>query len=238
MRKVFAAVFGICLAATPAFAQDDRPVEVNFGFGWSFPSTDFKNSFDAGWTGTIGATFFFRPDLGVSGEYTYNRMGGPEKTIDVFPTPVDVVSSSGILESNHQIHSGVFNLVYRKRSEDRPIGGYVLGGGGVYHRIVQVTTPSVGYTSYCDPYWYVCYPTLVSVDTIIGDRSSTDFGIDIGGGVTFGRQAKFYIESRYTYVWGPEITPQAGTLPADADGTPSSYSSNASYFPLTFGFRF
>jgi hypothetical protein len=27
--------------------------------------------------------------------------------------------------------------------------------------------------------------------------SSDDFGINIGGGITFGRAAKFYVESRY-----------------------------------------
>ena len=114
---------------------------------------------------------------------------------------------------------------------------------GIYHRIVQLTTPSVGYTSVCDPYWYVCYPTLVSVDAIIGDKSSNDFGIDFGGGLTFGHESKFYVESRFHYVWGKTFTPSATTLPSGvtvgttqtscADGC----TTNAAYFPLTFGFR-
>jgi hypothetical protein len=234
MRKVCAAIFGVCLAATPAFAQD-KPVEVHFGFGWAFPSTDFKNSFDPGWNFSTGATFFLNENVGIQGEYLYNRMNGPDRTIDVFPTPVAAAATSGILESNHQIHGGTFNLVYRNQPEDRMFGGYVLGGGGVYHRIVQVTTPSVGYTTYCDPYWLVCYPALVSVDQIIGDRSSTDFGINFGGGITFGREAKFYIESRYTYVWGPEVGPTVNPLNGSSTETTST---NATYFPLTFGFKF
>ena len=118
---------------------------------------------------------------------------------------------------------------------------YALGGGGIYHRLVQITTPSVGYTTFCDPYWYVCYPTLVSVDTIIGDRSSNDFGINFGGGLTFGREAKFYIESRIHYVWGRKIEPAtAGNLPATtATGSTcsSGCTTNATYYPLTFGVR-
>ena len=61
------------------------------------------------------------------------------------------------------------------------------------------------------------YPTAVSVDNILGDRSSNDFGIDFGGGVTFGHEAKFYVEMRYHYVWGPTITPPNSNLPAGGD---------------------
>ena len=117
------------------------------------------------------------------------------------------------------------------------VGGYGLAGLGIYHRMIQLTSPAVGYTTYCDPYWYVCYPVAVSVDNILGDRSSNDFGINIGGGVTFGRGAKFYVETRYHYVWGPTIT-AAATLPAaTAPNCSGGCSSNASYFPLTFGVR-
>ena len=58
----------------------------------------------------------------------------------------------------------------------------------------------VGVITVCDPYWLICYPTAVSTDAIVGDRSSTDFGINVGGGVNFGA---FYAEARYHYVWGP-----------------------------------
>ncbi len=97
----------------------------------------------------------------------------------------------------------------------------------IYHRIIQLTTPSVGFATVCDPYWLICYPAAVSTDAIVGDRSSTDFGFNFGGGLTFGHAAKFYVEARYHYVWGPKIT-AAGT----------EYSTNAQYFPITFGVRF
>ena len=71
----------------------------------------------------------------------------------------------------------------------RDSAGSVLGGAGVYHRIVQIAwadEPAVGYTTFCDPYLYVCYRTPVAVNNIIGDHSSTDFGINVGGGFTYG----------------------------------------------------
>ena len=231
MRRLFTALLLTLVVAAPALAQDYKPVDVNFGFGWAFPSTDFAKSFDAGWNGTIGATFNINEKLGVLADYTYTRMNGPEKTISVVSNPIAGAVTNGLLESNHQMHVGTFDLVYKEQSKEHPIGGYVLGGGGIYHRIVQLTSPTVGYTTYCDPYWYVCYPALVSVDQIIGDRSSNDFGINFGGGVTFGHQAKFYVEARYHYVWGPKVNVPAGV-------TVPNTSTNAQYFPITFGVRF
>jgi opacity protein-like surface antigen len=237
MRKVFVTAFVVLMAAAPAVAQEDRPVGFNFGGGWAFPLAGFNDSFDTGWNGGIGVTFNVTPELGVQAEYMYDRMGGPDRQLALYPTPVEGDSDTfGTIESNHQMHTGTFNLVYTPRFQeaaDRPFGGYVLGGGGIYHRLIQLTTPSVGYTSVCDPYWYVCYPTLVSVDRIIGDRSSNDFGINVGGGLTFGREAKFYIEMRYHYVWGPTIRPEVQPV----DGSPTEYSTDAQYFPLTFGVR-
>ena len=175
------------------------------------PTSGFKDSFDVGWNGTIGATFNINEHLGVQGEYIYARMHGPEKTIFVSPVPGGA-SSDQLIESNHQMHIGAINLVYKNHRADRMVGGYVLGGLGIYHRIIQLTSPAIGYTTFCDPYWYVCYPAAVSVDNILGDRSSNDFGVDFGGGVTFGHEAKFYVETRYHYVWGPTITSTASTL--------------------------
>jgi hypothetical protein len=232
MRKLLAVVFGILLAAAPAGAQD-KPVDFNIGLGWTFPQGDFADSFDSGWNGNFAATFNISEGVGVQAEYMYQRMSGPEKTILVSPAPGGITSSQ-LIESNQQAHAFLGNLVFKSMSSDRVVGGYVLGGAGLYHRTVQLTSPAVGFATFCDPYWYVCYPTAVSVDNILADRSSNDFGINFGGGITFGHEAKFYIEARYHYVWGPTITPPGGgALPA---GTPTS--TNAPYFPLTFGIRF
>ena len=175
MRTILAAGLVLLSVAAPASAQDFKPVDVFFGFGWAFPSTNVKNDFNAGWNGTIGATYNVSETWGVQGEYTYAHMNGPDKTINVFPTPV----------------------------------------------------PSA---TVCDPYWYVCYPALVAVDTVIVDRSENDFGINIGGGITFGHfeSAKFYVEARYHYVWGKTVDNCSACV---------TTKTNAAYFPLTFGVR-
>jgi len=213
------------LAAPAVGYAQDKAAEFNVGGGFSFPSGDIKDTFDTGWNGTIGVTFNVSPVVGIQAEYMYQRFDGPTREFtNLLPTPQDSDSLLSI-ESNQQVHAGTFNLVVK--SHGSAVGGYVLAGPGVYHRIVQLTSPSVGFASVCDPYWLVCYPVPVSTDQILGDRSSNDFGMNVGGGIMFGRAAKFYVEARYHCVWGPKI---------EANGT--TYSSNAQYFPLTFGFRF
>jgi opacity protein-like surface antigen len=232
MRDLLAAAFVVLIAGTPAFAQDS-PIGFNFGGGVAFPVTGLNDAFNTGWNGSLGLTWNITPEVGILGEYMYDRLGGPERSFDFSTTPIPGAGTqSGIIESNHQVHTGTFNLLYAPRlaANERavPIGVYALGGGGIYHRLIQLTTPSVGYASVCNPYWYVCYPTLVPVDVIIGDRSSNDFGMNFGGGVTFGSNAKFYVEMRYHYVWGPKVAnPVSG----------QEASTNAGYFPLTFGVR-
>jgi hypothetical protein len=244
MRKVALVAIVVLVAAMPAFAQD-KPVGFNFGGGWAFPVSGLRDAFDAGWNGSIGATFNINPYVGIQSEYMYDRLGGPDRTIPLFAAPVAVGGTSGILESNHQMHVLTFNMVYNplgSEASSKPVGYYAIGGGGYYHRIIQLTTPSVGYTTFCDPYWYVCYPALVEVTRVIGDRSSNDFGINLGAGITFGTEAKFYVETRWHYVWGPKVTPTVATPVRSATtGEPidcsAGCSTNAQYFPLTFGVR-
>ena len=111
-----------------------------------------------------------------------------------------------------------------------PRGGYLLGGVGVYYRTVNVTTPGTGYTSICDPWWGVCYPAVVPVDYIIGNKYAWDMGVDVGAGITYrvGEYAEVYAEARYHYIWGNEYTLPNG----------NKVKANGRYFPITFGFRF
>jgi hypothetical protein len=238
MRKLFLAAVVVLVAAGSASAQD-RKVGFNFGGGVTFPVSGLNDAFDTGWNGTFGVTFNVNEMIGFQTEYMYHRLGGPERFIEVFPGPGGGTGTQQLIESNHQVHNLGFNLVVTPTAaSDSVVGAYFLGGGGWYHRLIQLTSPSVGYASICDPYWLICYPTLVEVDRIIGDRSTDNFGINLGAGITFGTDAKFYVETRYTYVWGPTVTggptlnPGGGRIDCSA-----GCSTNAGYWPITFGVR-
>ena len=235
MRKLFVALFGLLIMSAPAGAQD-KPVTINIGAGVLMPLSGLNDAFNTGWDGGLGATFNVSPTFGLQAEYMYNWMPGPEKTILVSPDPGGINASSQLIESNHNMHTVTFNAIYSSPPTAK-VGGYGLGGLGYYHRTVQLTSPAVGYATVCDPYWYWCYPTAVSVDNILVDRSQNNIGINFGGGVTFGSESvKFYTEFRYHYVWGEEVRAQGPVV----SGGPCEQgcSTNAQYSQINFGVRF
>jgi opacity protein-like surface antigen len=230
MKKLlFGAFLATLVAAAPARAQGDRPVHLNLGGGFTMPVSDVSDRFSTGGGFNIGLILEPSPVFGLQVEYSFNSLSGEDKTIGVSATPTAIANGTALIESHHDLHYINFNGIL-KPSGDSAVKPYAIGGGGMYYRNVSLTTPDVGFATYCDPYWYVCFPTAVSVDRIVGERSSWDPGIDLGGGVTvgLGESAVFYVETRWHYVWGPEFT--------DLNGV--SQKANAQYFPVTFGFRF
>jgi opacity protein-like surface antigen len=226
-RSIVTLALGAALLATPAYAQD-KPVSFNIGAGVTATTGDVNTNFGNGFNFNAGLTFRLTDTMGFLTEYQYTYFG--EKEVLVPTNLPSEPSTSTQFFLNHRMHVGSFDLVFKPTTSGR-VGGYILFGPGVYNRVAEVTTPAIGLVTVCDPYWYVCYPAPVPVDQVVGSRSSTDFGINLGGGVTFkmGESALFYVEARYHYVWGPSV---------ENPSTGESESANGTYFPITFGFRF
>jgi hypothetical protein len=230
MKKVLFGAFLVTLvAAAPARAPGDRPVHLNIGGGFTVPVSDVSDRFGTGGGFNIGVILEPTPTFGFQVEYAFNKLAGNETTVPIASNPIAAAITNGIIESHHDMHYIDFNGIF-KPGGDSIVKPYGIGGFGMYYRTVTLTSPDIGYTTWCDPYWYVCYPTAVSIDTILGERTSWDPGINFGGGVTIGlgESALFYVETRWHYMWGPEFT--------DRDGT--TLKANGQYFPVTFGFRF
>jgi hypothetical protein len=227
-RPLFGALLLILLAA-PARAQSDGPAHLTIGGGLAVPLSDISERFRTGGAFALGLVVEPTPVLGLQIEYGFHSLPGPERRIPLMLNPLATPTGTAIIESHHDVHYFVANAMARSSS----IGlftPYALGGGGIYHRSVSLTTPDVGFTTICDPYWYACFPTPVEVDRVIGDRSTWDPGVNVGAGVAIrlGSAAAFYIESRWHYTWGPTFT--------DANGIEQR--ANGQMFPFTFGFKF
>ena len=213
----------VAMAAAPASAQDEKRVNFSIGGGYTFALSDIRDYLGDGYNVNLGLTFNVTPVLGIQAEYSFNGLG--EKQLDVPGAEVP-------LFANMNMQYGNFNVVIKPPVEGkaRP---YVVAGMGVYYRPVKVTTPSVGYVPpYCSPWYYYCWPGgLVPVDLILTEGSSTDFGIDFGGGVTFqaSEAVGIFFEARYHYIFGPELK--------DASGAPQG-KANGQFLPITFGLRF
>ena len=224
---VFAAAV-LLAVAVPAKAQDS-PVSINIGGGFTIPYSDLKDAFGTGGNFEIGVNFRVSPVLKIQAQYGYTRLGSKDLAPNV-ATPTGVFSSSIPLSAHNTLHDGDFNLLIGQAQKDKAAVPYGIVGLGVYHQIVNVTTPSIGVGTVCDPWLLICYPTAVPVDQIIGERTNTAFGYNLGAGVSFRMTdtSKFYAEIRYVHTYGPSFTTPAG----------ASVKANGNYFPFVFGFRF
>jgi opacity protein-like surface antigen len=230
LMVVGGAILLTVMGSAPAQAQvQDQTVHLTLGGGMATPLADVADRFRTGGTFTLGVTVEPDSPVGLQVEYGFLSLNGPETRIPLMATPFAAVTNTAVIESSHKVNYLVANALFRGGSVAR-FSPYAMGGGGMYHRSVALTTPDVGFTTYCDPYWYACYPTATEVDRVIGDRSTWNPGLNVGGGVAIrmGQAASFYIETRWHYAWGPTITDQNGV----------DHHVNGQYFPVTFGFKF
>jgi|SoiMethySBSTD1v2_1073268.scaffolds.fasta_scaffold05659_11 opacity protein-like surface antigen len=229
----------ILVAASPASAQDpDRRVNWQIGGGWTSVLSDAGDYFGDGYNFNFGVTVNTSRMFGIEGLYSFNGLGEKDITLPVSVQPL----AGGVptpFTANMNMQYGTVSAVIRD-PRDTKVRGYGLTGVGVYYRPVEVTTPGVGFVpGFCSPWWYYCVPGgFVPVENVVGDRSSTDFGMVFGGGVDFrvSEAASIYFEIRYHYIWGPEInTNQVNPLIA---GGSTSKNANGQFLPITIGLRF
>ena len=236
-RKVFVLAVGVLMSALPLAAQaQDKPGSFSIGGGYTAPNSDVRDRLGDGYNFVIGGQWNVNPKFGIEALYSFHGLGEKRVTIPIASNPIagsPTVDTDFFGSMNMQ--SGTVAGVFQAPSGTvRPYG---LVGMGVYYRPVKVTTPGVGYApGYCDPWWYVCYPGgFVEVENVVGERSSTDFGMVFGGGVNFG---KFYTEARYHYIWGPTVEESPSVNPLVTPPVSSERKANGQFLAVTFGLRF
>jgi opacity protein-like surface antigen len=232
-KTVFVLVVSL-LATLPSVARaQDKGVHFSFGGGYTQPNAEVNDRLGGGYNFNIGLQGDVTPVIAIEGLYSFNGFGDKQFTINVADNPGGSQIPTDLF-GDMSMQYGTASLIVQK--PDGGVRPYGLVGMGVYYREIRLTTPGVGWVpGYCDPWWYVCYPGgWVETTNIIGDRSSTDFGMSFGGGVNFGPA---YAELRYHYVWGPEVTVNQPSPPI-AGVTVDSRKANGQFLQTTFGFRF
>ena len=225
MKRMIGGLFllGILGMSAPATASD-KPFSFNIGGGIATPVGGAGESLGTGGQVTFGAAYKVQPQVTVFGEYNFSSLGTKSLTV-----PQPLIANPQNFAGNGWYQYGGGGVTFTPWQSGKS-SVYLLGGAGVYYRSVYVTTPATGLVTICQPGWFVCYPTPVTVDQVVASRHTTDPGVSFGGGVTYrlSTLASFFVEARYHYVWGPEVkTPSGGAEKADAQ-----------FFPITFGFRF
>jgi hypothetical protein len=214
----------VCLLVAlggPAFAQDKR-LSFIAAVGPDYPTGAIQGTFGAGYHYDFGVTYSFNQKMGVQFDFLYGNFGTKDVAI-----VSDICPQCAPISVGHNMRGGTFDYVHRLGSQTKGYAFYLLGGGGLYHRTVSLTSAASGAAIWCDPATYVCHDVPIAVSEFVGSRTSTDFGINLGGGISFraAEHWRLFIEARWHYIWGPTV-----------QGTTEK--ANGQYIPVTFGFRF
>ena len=236
-NRLFVIVAGLLVSVPLAAQAQEKKGVFIIGGGYTAPNSEVSDRLGDGYNFTIGGQLNVNPKFGIEGLYSFNGLGEKQISVPVYATPLDTVGTPTDFFGSMNMQYGTIAAVLQDPSGSvRPYG---LTGMGIYYRPIKVSSPGVGYApGYCDPWWYVCYPGgFVETENIIGERSSTDFGMVFGGGLNFG---SFFSELRYHYIWGPTVEERTSVNPLITDGetVSSERKANGQFLALTFGFKF
>ena len=234
MKKLlFGAFLAIVVSATPAWAQDEKPVQVNHRWRRSsMPLRISKIDFGTGGNFIIGVDLHppSAPHVGLQVEYGYNHLAGEDKTIPTSITPGGVRHRhrADRVASQHAVHR-------LQRRLARPATGrfslYGIGGFGMYYRSVSLTTPDRRLHD-------DLRPVLVRLLSRRGRVSITSSATARAGTLASTSAAASASRSATREVL--RRNPLALHVGTDALRTSAGieHKANGQYLPVTFGFRF
>ncbi len=233
--RLWMAVCGLLIfLATPLTSPAQNPAQGGYGSRWfTFDGTqklalEFAGSFNtavgstrhyqkSGWNYQMGGGYNFSRRLSLLLEYSFNRMDIPQPLINsIFNTPANefVTGHIHLWSVTAEPSWHYFNTEH--------VGGYIVGGGGFYRK---VTVLQGGISANACMLFYPCITHQTSLSNNAG-------GLNIGTGFAWRPsdefQAKFFIESRYTWI---DNQPS----PSNLLYRPANF--RTSYFPASIGVR-
>lgn len=204
-----ASSLGLLMAAAMS-AQEFSHFAFSAGAGFTQGIRETGTRTDLGWNARVGAGVNFTPNVGLMVNAAYDNMGINPSTLASFGAP------GGRLAVTSFTLDPIVHLTPHARADF-----YITGGGGLFHRYQEFTTPTVSTVVAFDPF-FGFYPTAVSGNQILANYSVNKPGIDIGAGISFGRRwnGKFFAEARYMRIF-----------------MGNRFANDTEYLPVTFGFR-
>jgi hypothetical protein len=219
-------------------AQPPKRWNVSIGGGFVVPDSEVRAQVGSGWGLQLGVQFNVTPVFGIEGFLATNILGDNDVRLGVSPVPfAPSVPATFSVGMGMELAAG--NVVVQSpKGRLRPYG---LAGAGIYNRPITVTTPVTATNSgwvqgFCDPNLFVCSAGgFTPVKDVTGDRSSQDFGMDLGGGVNIG--PSFFVEVRFHRIWGPtiEATP---VVPDPGAPIPVAQKADGRFLVTSLGIRF
>jgi hypothetical protein len=204
------ALIGLLGGAVAGALQAQEVPRFTFGAGAGFtePQRSFGRYTDVGWNVGGGAGINFNSWVSALLDVNFNSMGINSATLANFGAPGGTVQVWSFTV-DPQVH------VMRTHGVDI----YITGGGGLYRRQDQLTTPAAGFAPYFGPFGGFFNVPVIG-NEVLASYSVNKPGADLGAGISFGSKwrAKFYAEARYNRIF-------------------TNYGVT-DYIPVTFGVRF
>lgn len=200
-------------AANPliAVAQNRPRPEIGAAVAVVGPLSGTADNFKTGYGFGASVLAPITEQMGIQVDYLWSKLDGKAQP-----------AMAPGFDSSMTLQYGTADFVFR--GPQGPARLYLLAGAGLYHRAVKLSTSGSGSATICNPWWFVCSPSPMPVQSVAGTHGATDLGINVGAGLSAGR---FFVEARYHYVFGPKYSTPSGTQPA-----------SGKFFPLTAGVRF
>jgi len=210
------------------------------GVGFTLPVGGSHNYLATSYNIQAAAARNFNKKFGVQVEFDWANFGFQTSTLNnqlaIYNSTC--IGGCGLTQLGGTSHIWSFTLdpIMNFYSTDT-WGGYVIGGGGFYHKTANFTIPTIG--QYCDPF-YGCF--TYQANQTIDKYTSNAFGVNGGIGVTykFSRFAgeKFYAEARYVYTFNSARAFSYGDVNGNNFNVFPQNSAKTGFIPITFGVRF
>jgi hypothetical protein len=206
----------VCLGfALPATAAaQEPPVTFHAAGVLTAPLSGTADNFSPGVGAAAGATWNLGEYYGVRGDVAWSTLTGKSAPASV-GLPLDISGNVGYATAD---------FVFRGQPSRARI--YVLAGVGLYRRSATVSGSGSGLVNVCNPWWFVCESGPVALSRVVGTRSTTNVGVNVGFGAMF-MHDRVFAEVRFHYATGPTFnTPQGEQI------------ASGKFFPLMIGARF
>jgi len=213
LKYTWALAFSVLFTVFASAQESLENYHTNFsvGGGFTVPTAEAGSNLNTGWNIDIRGGLNITHNLLADLDFTYNQWGLTRSALASFGQP----------NGHADVWALTFDPIFKLAPAHSSVKPYVIAGAGLYHRGLQVSHPANVTTVFCDPFFGVCFPTVVSVDQVAASFSTYRPGFNVGGGLEFGLGShgiKVFTEARYHQMLvnhGPDMK----------------------FVPVTFGFR-
>lgn len=225
MRRSLVLLLALALTSTET-ARAGQAEESPLGGAYYFvgasagiPTSRSADVFKVGPGVTLGVGYRFTERFSAQVDYLFSSYG----------LKSDLIEQSD-LTGSQRLQWSTLDASYELLPPDKIISVRILAGPAIYWRRVSIEEISgVELVTFCSPYTFFCFPSPTPTTTVLGSRSSSDFGFNAGLklGVSLGYPTQLYLESRFHFIYGPQVETESGTRRA-----------NGYFLPVILGFNY